>query len=180
MGAEFAAIIISVVSLGLSGWLAVRERTNRKLDLLHQCYDRIHRAHSDRPLATETQLMAMDADPGHPDHEEYAAKSRRAQTAVDRELEFACYLVTQGEVDLERFFDLFHGFLAGRALGWRQPPRQYHAGNHAYTVQVILDCEARGLLPVGANQGRQVMNRATARFLDGAGVRPNIERRASD
>src|ERR1700722_20019254 len=99
-----STLAIAILSLVFSFWALVRSRRNREIDMLHQCYARLHQASANRPYMTITQHIEMEETPDDPRWEEYVEKSEDAQDAVERELEFACYLVIQKQINLEMFF----------------------------------------------------------------------------
>src|SRR5688572_10217330 len=108
---ELSTLAIALASLMVSIWVVVRDQRQRKVDMLYQCYERLHKVHETRPFATVSDLVEMDRNPEDPRWDEYRQKSRQSQDAVERELEFACYLVFKEQVNFEMFFYLFRGWL---------------------------------------------------------------------
>ena len=160
---EIATLAIAMLSLVISLWVVVRDRKQRQIDMLYKCYERLHQAHGARPFATASELAAMEDDPEDARWEEYKQKSSDAQSTVERELEFACYLVVKRQIDLEMFFYLFRGWLASRAMFWKH--NEARAKNHPYTVQVIALCLEKKLLPIKRNEELQKLQAAVHTFL---------------
>lgn len=161
--ADVGTIAIAVISLAVSLWVVRRDRRDRRLDLLYQCYDRMHAAQTSGPFATVAQHVEMDADPENPAYDEYRERSKASQRTMDRELEFACYLVMQKEIDLDQFFDLFRGWLSSRSLFWKTGDFT-QAHNHPFTVKVIQRCDAKGLLPLKNNERWRQLRRDVEEF----------------
>ena len=120
---DVVAILIALLSLVISLWVVTRDRRNRQMDMLCQCYERLRQAHDSRPFSSPSELAEMEDNPDDVRWEEYKTKSETAQSAVDRELEFACFLVTRKQVNLEAFFHIFRGWIASREMFWRSGTR---------------------------------------------------------
>ena len=148
---DVIAVLIALLSLAISLWVVTRDRRNRQMDLLCQCYDRLQLAHDSRPYASPSELIEMEEDPDDARWEEYKAKSETAQSAVDRELEFVCFLATKNHVHLESFFYLFRRWIASREIFLRSGSRDWRAKNNPYTVMVIRLCQEKKLLPIKSN-----------------------------
>lgn len=162
---ELAAVSIALLSLAVSLWVVIRDRRQRQVDVLYQCYERLRQAQDSEPFATVSQHAEMDEKPDDPSWEEYHQKSRDAQMKIDQELEFACFMVIQKQIDLLVFFCLFKGWLASRASFWKQENNHWKARNHPYTVNVLELCRIRGLIPIKDNKELQKLQATVDNFL---------------
>jgi len=110
-------------------------------------------------------MEAMEENPEDPRWEEYKQKSKETQNSMERELEFACYLVVKEQVNFEMFFYLFRGWLASREVFWKDKRNQARAKNHPYTVKVITLCQKKKLLPIKRNSELQKLQATVEKFL---------------
>ncbi|MEW5058384.1 MAG: hypothetical protein AB1Y25_12270 [Cycloclasticus sp.] len=149
---ELAAIAIALLSLLISLLVIVRDRRHRQIDVLYQCNERLRAAQDSLPITTVTQEMEIENNPNSPESEEYSERSRDAQSRIDRELEFACFMVEQKQVDLKMFFYLFKSWLAFREKSWRDERNHWKAKNHPFTTAVLVRCRTKGLLPIKDNK----------------------------
>lgn len=150
--ANLAPIIIALLSLLVSLWVVIRDRQKRQIDVLYQCYERLREAQDSEPFITISQQIERGEDPSNPSWEEYEQKSQETQARIDRELEFVCFMVVQGQVSLQMFFSLFKGWLASRAEFWKNESNHWKARNNPYTVMVLELCRIKGLLPIKNNK----------------------------
>jgi hypothetical protein len=142
---SFSTIIIAILSLIISLYVLRRDRKNRTYDILYKCYDRLNLVQHERDNDNSTD----DLNEEERLNRKYKSISR--QQKIDSELEFACYLVYKEQIELETFFDLFKGWLAGRSEFWCGKEK-YKAYNNPYTWLVIQQCHNKKLLPIKTNK----------------------------
>jgi hypothetical protein len=162
---ELAAITIALLSLLVSLLVIVRDRRHRQIDVLHQCNERLRSAQDSLPITTVTQEIEMEKNPNSPESEEYREKSKIVQSQIDRELEFACFMVEQKQVDLKMFFYLFKSWLAFREKSWKEDGNHWKAMNHPFTTAVLVRCRSKGLLPIKDNKEIKKIQNTVNSFL---------------
>ncbi len=160
---DLATLAIALLSLILSFWVLMRDRRQRQIDILYQCYERLHQAYGSIPFATPSELAAMDECPEDPCWEEYKQKSNDAQRSIERELEFACYMLVKKQINFEMFFYLFRGWLSGRERFWKHDHAR--AKSYPYTVKIIMLCRKKGLLPIKQNTELQELQEEVEKYL---------------
>jgi hypothetical protein len=162
---EISTISIALLSLFISLLVIIRDRRQRQIDMLYKCYERLHQAHGQKPFASISNLIEMEDNPDDERWSEYKQKSDQVQHVVERELEFACYLVINKQINLRLFFYLFKGWLASREMFWRSNNNQYMAKNHPYTVKIIKLCIDKKILPIKNNREIKNLQNMVAKFL---------------
>ncbi len=148
MEVEISAIIIAVLSFFLSLYVIYRDRKNKNLDNLFLSRQRILDAFNDREVLTVDEMVYFfEENPDSEEAQKHKAISADIKYKVDREFEFACYLVIKKQINLNLFFDLFGKWLAMREIIWNSMST-YKKHNFSYTWRVIDLCKKRGLLPL--------------------------------
>lgn len=144
---EFFTMAVALLSFIISCYVVRRDRKNRMFDLLYRCYERVQDAHRERPIVTVTEFIEMEEDPDSLKAEKHQTESQKISTNVERELDVACYYVYRQQIELNAFFDLFKGWLAGRREAWPLMQKE-RIKNYFYTWEIIKLCERKKLLPL--------------------------------
>jgi len=124
------------------------DKKNRMYQLLHKCYERIHNPLDQTHPHTISEYMEMEKDPESEASEKSKVESDKVSSIVNRELNFACYLVLRKQINLNCFFDLFGPYLAGRLEELEMPRFKYKIINYKYLCEVIYLCQRKKLLPL--------------------------------
>lgn len=145
---DISTITIAVIALVLSVYVIFRDRKNKKLDNLIACRQRIIEAFESNEVLTVDQMIEyFEENPHSPEAQKHKALSQEVTARVDREFEFACYLVITKQIDFVSFFDLFGKWLAMRRIDW--DGRSIHKKtNLPFTWRVIQLCEKKRILPL--------------------------------
>jgi len=114
-------------------------------------------------LTVEDMVDFFEINPDSEEAQRYKAKSGNTMFRVDREFEFACYLVTKKQVDFYLFFDLFRKWLAMRALTW-DSSSEYKKHNLPYTWGIIEFCKKKKLLPLKKLYGKTKLKKTSKEF----------------
>jgi hypothetical protein len=145
---DISTMTIAVISLVLSVYVITRDRKNKKLDNLTACRQRVIEAFENNEILTVDQMIEyFEMNPHSPEAQKHKALSQEVTARVDREIEFACYLVITKQVDFASFFDLFGKWLAMRQIDWDD--RSIHKkANNPFTWKVIQLYEKKRMLPL--------------------------------
>jgi hypothetical protein len=121
-------------------------------DLLHKCYERIHIPLDQKQPLTISECIEMEENPGSEETEKRKTENNHTSSIVNRELDFACYLVLNKQIDLDPFFDVFGAYLAGRLMLIETPSLAHKIINKKYLCEVIELCKKKKLLPLKNNR----------------------------
>jgi hypothetical protein len=142
---EIFTIAIAILSLLLSIYVIRKDRKNKRLDNLILCRQRIMDAFDDDEVITVDQMIEyLEDKPRSPRAEKYRAKTQAVHNRVEREFEFACYLVLKRQVDLLPFLDIFEKFLNWRHLTWQS--KDFKRANSPFTWKLTELCAKKHLL----------------------------------
>ncbi|TKJ38132.1 MAG: hypothetical protein CEE38_05075 [Planctomycetes bacterium B3_Pla] len=121
-------------------------------DMLHKCYERIHASLDQKQPITISEYIEMEENPDSEKTEKRKTESDHVSSIVNRELDFACYLLLKKQIDLNSFFDLFAGYLAGRLMQLETPSLKYKIINKIYLCKVIEIYKRKKMLPLKNNK----------------------------
>ena len=146
---DISAIIIALVSLLTSIYVIIRDRKHKKLELVLTLRDRILNEFSRHDSLTPGQLIDFsEIDPDSEDAQRPKSASFDIQLRVEKEIDFACYLVNKKEIDFNLFFDVFQNYIKARHLFWEKHER-WKKNNYPNTWRLIERCIDKGLLKKG-------------------------------
>lgn len=145
---QFSTLIIAILSFILSCYVILMDKKNRMYQLLYKCYERIQNPLDQAHTYTTSEHMEMEEYPESEVAERAKVESYKVSSTVNRELNFACYLVLKKQINLNCFFDLFGPYLAGRLLQLEIPRMKYKIINYKYLCEVIYLCQKKKLLPL--------------------------------
>lgn len=149
--AEISSLAIAIFSFCLSCYLIFRDRKNKMYDTLYQCYERIQSIHAQFPILSVSEMIYMVEEPDSDEAERIKIDNEHFSDLLDKELDFACYLVIKKQIKLKDFVDLFGGALAGRE--WLlNTSLKYKVMNRPYLYQVIHLCKSKKFLPLKENK----------------------------
>jgi len=163
---EFSTLTIAILSFVLSCYVIFKDKKNRMYDLLHKCYERIHVPLDQKQPLTISEYIEMEENPDSEETEKRKTENDHASSIVNRELDFACYLVLDKQIKLNLFFDIFGGYLAGRLMQLETPKLKYKIINKKYLCEVIDLCKKKKLLPLKNNKKiKKAYNKSIQRTL---------------
>jgi hypothetical protein len=139
---DISAMIIALVSLLTSIYVIIRDRKNKKLELILVLRDRIlNEFGKHESLTPEQSEKFFEIDPDSEDAQKYKSVTSDIQLAVEREIDFACYLVNRNEIDLYLFFDIFKPWIKSRHSFWKghQIKKRYNYPNTWRLIERYLD-----------------------------------------
>ncbi|MFY9512367.1 MAG: hypothetical protein WAQ05_15465 [Rubrivivax sp.] len=142
---EFAAIFISLLSLSVSVYIVLRDRKEKRFEILLRHRERIHDIFYNAPALTVDEHVFIEENPDSEFAKKSSVISQQISDRVDKEFEIMCYLVSKGQIDFRTFFDLFHGYLKGRNRFWRII-QSYKRHNHPYTWAIVQRCIQEGFI----------------------------------
>jgi hypothetical protein len=96
-------LLIAVISLFVSLFILLRDRRERQIDMLYQSYQRFHKIYSSKQHISDSDLEKMKEDPKDAKFVESKRNMEDIQEDLERELEFACYLMTKNKSILKYF-----------------------------------------------------------------------------
>lgn len=143
---DMLSTAIAIISLCVSIYVVMRDKTTRKYDILHQAYSRLS------TIMDKVSEQDHNFDYGN-EEERFKQEliSSSNQHRIERELEFVCYYIYKEQIELQAFFDLFGPWLAARHRFWSKHQPEMKTA-HPYTWKAIEACTERKLLPLDQNK----------------------------
>ena len=138
---EILSYIIAIASLTGTFYVILRDNKIKRFEFLLTCYDSIQDAHIKMLLHSDEKLQI-----GFQERNDYVSSS--LNYSLDRELEFACYMVDRNKVDFRAFFYLYRKWLQSRLEMWNEDKMEANAANNIYTVKIINKCVRKKLFPL--------------------------------